>query len=153
MSMRTCYLHIAAGQIILIARRRCGIFQLYYQTTLLPHQSASSLAWITTLQVFLMFVLGPPVGLLIDAIGPRRILIPFSILCVFSVFMLSLCTTYWQVILAQGVAFGIGTAGVSLPALVLTSQWFSTKRGLATGIVSAGSSAGTVIPSPFSQLY
>jgi hypothetical protein len=61
--------------------------------------------------------------------------------------MLSLCTEYWQIILAQGVAFGIGTAGVSLPALVLTSQWFSTKRGLATGIVSSGSSFGTVVPS------
>lgn len=91
-----------------------------------------------------MFFLGPPVGLVIDAVGPRPVLIPFSIICVVAIFMLSLCTEYWQVMLAQGVAFGIGTAGVSLPALVLVSQWFSTKRGLATGIVSAGSSCGIV---------
>lgn len=93
-----------------------------------------------------MFALGPPVGLAIDAIGPRPILIPFSLLCVFSIFMLSLCTEYWQIMLAQGVSFGIGTAGVSLPALVLVSQWFSTKRGLATGIVSSGSSFGKIKP-------
>ncbi|KFY89649.1 hypothetical protein V500_05568 [Pseudogymnoascus sp. VKM F-4518 (FW-2643)] len=123
----------------------CGIFQFYYSTSLLKSQSASSLAWITTLQVFLMFFLGPPVGLVIDAVGPRPVLIPSSILCVVAIFMLSLCTEYWQVMLAQGVAFGIGTAGVSLPALVLVSQWFSIRRGLATGIVSAGSSCGGIV--------
>jgi len=80
--------------------------------------------------------------MMIDAFGPRKILVPFSILCVFSIFMLSLCTQYYQVMLAQGIAFGIGTAGVSLPAMVVVSQWFSTKRGLAVGIVSSGSSLG-----------
>lgn len=56
--------------------------------------------------------------------------------------MLSLCKAYWQIILAQGVLFGIAAAGLSLPALVTATQWFSSKKGLAVGIVSAGSSLG-----------
>lgn len=60
--------------------------------------------------------------------------------------MLSLCTKYWQIMLTQGVAFGIASSGISLPALLLATQWFSSKRGLATGIVAAGSSLGGVYP-------
>lgn len=87
-------------------------------------------------------MLGPAVGKLIDVYGCRRTLPPFSIMAVFSVCMLSLCTKYWQVMLAQGVAFGLAAAGLSLPAMATATQWFSTKKGLAVGIVSAGSSLG-----------
>lgn len=97
------------------------------------------------MQIFLLFVFGPLIGKLIDVHGSRKILIPFSILAVLSVCMLSLCTTYWQVILAQGVAFGFATSGLSMPAMTLASQWFSSRRGLAVGIVSSGSSLGGVI--------
>lgn len=125
--------------------RRCGIFQLYYKDILLPDQSSSSLAWITTLQIFLLFMLGPFIGKLIDAYGSRVILGPFSAMAVFSVCMLSLCKTYWQIVLAQGVAFGLATSGLSLPAMTLATQWFSSRRGLAVGIVSCGSSLGGVV--------
>jgi MFS family permease len=120
----------------------CGIFQLYYQETMFKDQSSSALAWITTLQIFLLFMFGPAVGKMIDVYGCRRTLPPFSIMAVFSVCMLSLCTKYWQVMLAQGVAFGLAAAGLSLPAMATATQWFSTKKGLAVGIVSAGSSLG-----------
>ncbi|EKG12020.1 Cytochrome c oxidase copper chaperone [Macrophomina phaseolina MS6] len=123
----------------------CGVFQYYYQDSLLADQSSSSLAWITTLQVFLLFMFGPFVGKLIDAHGCRKILGPFSLLAVLSVCMLSLCKTYWQVMLAQGVAFGFAASGLSLPAMTLATQWFSTKRGLAVGVVSCGSSLGGVV--------
>jgi MCP family monocarboxylic acid transporter-like MFS transporter 10 len=125
-----------------LPENRCGIFQLYYQETMLKDQTSSALAWITTLQIFLLFMFGPAVGKMIDVYGCRRTLPPFSIGAVFSVCMLSLCTKYWQVMLAQGVAFGLAAAGLSLPAMATATQWFSTKKGLAVGIVSAGSSLG-----------
>lgn len=123
----------------------CGIFQLYYQESLLKDQSSSALAWITTLQIFLLFMFGPAIGKMVDVFGCRKILPPFSILAVFAVCMLSLCTTYWQVVLAQGVCFGLAAAGLCIPAMATATQWFSTKKGLAVGIVSAGSSLGGVI--------
>lgn len=90
-------------------------------------------------------MLGPFVGKLIDTHGSRVVLAPFSAMAVFSVCMLSLCKTYWQIMLAQGVAFGLATSGLSLPAMTLATQWFSTRRGLAVGIVSCGSSLGGVV--------
>ncbi|EFQ96922.1 MFS transporter [Nannizzia gypsea CBS 118893] len=123
----------------------CGIFQLYYQQTMFKEQSSSALAWITTLQIFLLFLFGPAVGKLVDVYGCRKMLPPFSIMAVFAVCMLSLCKQYWQVMLAQGVAFGFAAAGLSLPAMATATQWFSTKKGLAVGIVSAGSSLGGII--------
>lgn len=111
--------------------------------------SSSSLAWITTLQAFLLFMFGPIVGQLIDVYGARRISIPFSVLAIFAVCMFGLCTKYWQIMLTQGVAFGIASSCISLPALVLATQWLSSKRGLATGIFAASSSLGGVVyPSP-----
>ena len=65
---------------------------------------------------------GPIVGQLINVYGARRISIPFSVLAIFAVYMLSLCTKYWQIMLAQGVAFGIASSGISPPALVLAIQ-------------------------------
>lgn len=56
--------------------------------------------------------------------------------------MLSLCHKFWQVLLAQGIVYGIGAAGLFLPGIVATGQWFSSKRGLATGLVASGSSVG-----------
>lgn len=93
---------------------------------------------------------GPAVGKLIDVYGCRKLLPPFSIFAVFSVCMLSLCKQFWQVMLAQGIAFGLAAAGLSLPAMATATQWFSTKKGLAVGIVSSGSSLGTNPVPPFS---
>jgi MFS transporter, MCT family, solute carrier family 16 (monocarboxylic acid transporters), member 10 len=108
----------------------------------LTKSSQSALAWITTLQIFMLFFFGPVIGKAMDSLGPRKITIPFSILAIFACCMLSLCKKYWQFMLAQGVAFGIAASGISLPAMTLGTQWFSTKRGLVVGIVSAGSSFG-----------
>ncbi|KAG7413009.1 MFS transporter asaE [Fusarium oxysporum f. sp. rapae] len=81
----------------------CGMFQLYYSEVMFKDQSSSALAWITTLQIFMLFMFGPAVGKMIDIYGCRKTLLPFSIMTVFSVCMLSLCTKYWQVMLAQGI--------------------------------------------------
>jgi MFS family permease len=120
------------------------MFQLYYSEALLKDQSSSALSWITTLQIFLLFMFGPVIGTVIDVYGCRKLLPPFSILAFLAVCMLSLCTKYWQVMPAQGVAFGLAAAGLSLPAMALATQWFSTKKGLAVGIVSAGRSLGDI---------
>ena len=56
--------------------------------------------------------------------------------------MLSLSTKYWQVLLSQGVVYGIGAAGLFLPGMVTSGQWFARRRGLALGIVASGSSVG-----------
>ena len=48
----------------------------------------------------------------------------------------------WQLILLQGVFFGIGGGLVYMPAIMLLPEWFSQRRGLAAGIIFAGSGLG-----------
>jgi MFS family permease len=59
--------------------------------------------------------------------------------------MTSLCTRYYQFILAQGVLDGIGMGMSMAPAMAATGQYFQKKRTAAMGIAIAGSSVGGVL--------
>jgi MFS family permease len=61
------------------------------------------------------------------------------------VFTLSFATTFWQVLLAQGVCMGIANGLLFVPSLSLIASYFSKRRGLAMGIAGAGSSTGGVV--------
>lgn len=67
--------------------------------------------------------------------------------------MTSLCTAYWQAILAQGICVGIGSGCLFIPSVAIVSTYFSTKKSLATGIAASGSSlAGIIYPIVFHRL-
>jgi MFS family permease len=67
--------------------------------------------------------------------------------------MTSLCTEYWQVFLAQGLAIGLGSGCLFIPSVAIVSTYFSTKKSLATGIAASGSSiAGIICPIIFHRL-
>ena len=67
--------------------------------------------------------------------------------------MTSLCTQYWEVILAQAICIALGQGCFYIPSVALLPQYFSTKKGLATGVAASGSSLGGVIyPVVFRQL-
>jgi MFS family permease len=59
--------------------------------------------------------------------------------------MTSLCETYWQFMLAQGVLGGIALGMTLAPANASTPQYFLKKRGTAMGCAIAGSSIGGVV--------
>lgn len=59
--------------------------------------------------------------------------------------MTSLCHTYYQILLAQGVLGGLSMGMSMAPALAATGQYFHKNRGAAMGIAVGGSSLGGVI--------
>lgn len=54
----------------------------------------------------------------------------------------SFVTQVWQLILLQGVCFGIGGGGLYAPVIVYLSEWFSVRKGLAAAIIFGGAGAG-----------
>ncbi|KAK4660723.1 hypothetical protein QC762_0021900 [Podospora pseudocomata] len=120
-----------------------GIFQTYYVSTLdLP---PSDISWIGSLAVFLLFFGGIVSGRLTDAGYFRSITTLGSFLIVFGCFMTSLCTTYWQLLLAQGVCIGIGNGCLLTPMMTVMSTYFARKLPLAMGIAACGSVVGGLI--------
>lgn len=59
--------------------------------------------------------------------------------------MLSLCTKFWQVWLAQGLGMGIATGILYQPALAIVSQYFERRRSFVMGLVMMGASTGGVL--------
>jgi hypothetical protein len=120
-----------------------GVFQAYY-VTFLP-QSASEISWIGSLQLFLLFLLGTISGRAIDAGHFRSTILIGFVFQLGGIFGASFSSVYWQFLLSQGIATGIGN-GMHFTALVwLVSQYFTKRRGLALGVCSCGAPIGAVI--------
>ncbi|KUL83909.1 hypothetical protein ZTR_06852 [Talaromyces verruculosus] len=117
-----------------------GVFQNYYKATLLSQYSDSTIAWITSLQIFFMYAMGPVSGYLYDNYGPRYSLLLGTFLHVFGLMMCSISKEYYQVLLSQGLT----RKSITLATSVIPG-WFAKKRGTAYGIMSSGSSIGGVI--------
>ncbi|KAF2722312.1 major facilitator superfamily transporter [Polychaeton citri CBS 116435] len=122
-----------------------GVFQDYYQGHQLKNYSPSTIAWISSLEIFCMFFFGPVFGKIYDNYGPRWLLLTGSFLQVFGLMMTSLCKEYYQFILAQGICSPIGASMIFYPAMSSVATWFFKKRGMAFGIIASGSSIGGVV--------
>lgn len=122
-----------------------GSWQTYYESDLLRSESASNISWVGSIQAFLLITAGILTGPLFDMGYFRALLWTGSILVTLGMFMTSLCTQYWQVMLAQGLTVGLGSGCLFVPSVAIVSTYFTTKKSFATGIAASGSSIGGVI--------
>ncbi|KAF5667345.1 transporter MCH4 [Fusarium denticulatum] len=76
-----------------------------------------------------------------------------TLLTCLGVFMTSLSTTFWQLLLSQGLCTGLGNGLMFTPSLAVVSTYFKHRRALAFGITATGSATGGLIfPSMARQL-
>ncbi|EIN09537.1 MFS general substrate transporter [Punctularia strigosozonata HHB-11173 SS5] len=124
-----------------------GPYQDYYTRFLLKNHTPSEIAWIGSVQIFLLYFMGLFTGGWFDAGYFRRMLIPGAILYVFSFFMLSLCKPgqYYQFLLSQGFGMGLGMGLMCVPSISIIAHYFRKRRALASGLVFSGTSLGGVI--------
>ncbi|KAI0689428.1 major facilitator superfamily domain-containing protein [Cytidiella melzeri] len=117
------------------------VFQSYYEQNTLSNTSPS------TMQYALVFVPGLITGRIFD-MGIFKIpLAVASAWLVMATFLVAECTTYWQFLLCQGFAVGLGCGVIFGPTLGVIPHWFSKKKGIALGLVAFGSSiGGTIFP-------
>ena len=128
-----------------------GVFQTYYVAAL--NHPPSSISWVGSAQIFLLFFIGTFSGRATDYGLFRVTYLLGSIFQVLGVFMTSISTKYWQLFLAQGICTGIGNGLVFCPVLALVSTYFSSKKSLAISIVACGTaSGGLVFPAIVQQL-
>ncbi|KAI5462624.1 major facilitator superfamily domain-containing protein [Mariannaea sp. PMI_226] len=122
-----------------------GIFQCYYSNKVIMHRSTADIAWIGSVQLFLMFVSGLLIGPAFDKWGARRVMIPGAFLYLLSFVCTSFAREYYQILLSQGFLFGIRNAILYYPTVGAIAEWFDRRRGLALGVAISGSSIGGII--------
>ncbi|KAH8433192.1 uncharacterized protein LDX57_010825 [Aspergillus melleus] len=122
-----------------------GVFQTFYEGDFLQDTAPSKISWVGSLQSFLIMFLGVLSGPIYDAGYAMPLLFVGSFLVVFGHMMLSLCHTFWQVLLAQAFCVGIGGGLIFVPSIAILSTYFTTRLPLVVGIAAAGSSIGGVI--------
>ncbi|KAJ7188775.1 major facilitator superfamily domain-containing protein [Mycena filopes] len=124
-----------------------GVFQAFYEETLLTESSPSNIAWIGSVQYSMVFVPGLISGHYFDRGHLKIPLLLASAVLVTATFLVGQCTQYWQFLLCQGFAIGISAGIIFGPISAVIGNWFKLKRGLAMGFVATGSSiGGTVFP-------
>lgn len=73
-----------------------GSFQAYFESTLLPDQTASTISWIGTIQVFLLIFGGVLTGPLFDLGYYKTMLFTGAAVETLGVFLTSLCGEWYQ---------------------------------------------------------
>ncbi|KAJ1935387.1 hypothetical protein FBU59_005400 [Linderina macrospora] len=84
-------------------------------------------------------------GPLTERFGFRPVALAGAVTCFLSLLLASFANALWQLVLTQGVLFGIGAACIFSPSVSLVAQWHTKNRPLATGLAVAGSGAGGMI--------
>lgn len=120
-----------------------GVFQTYYGTIL--DEQRSTISWIGSMQVFLLFFVGVFGGRATDAGYFRLVYTIGAALQVLSMFMTAQCSEYWQFFLAQGVCSGLANGMMFCAGLSVMSTYFRKWRGVAVGFATTGSVTGGVI--------
>lgn len=122
-----------------------GTYQTWYATHQLDKLSPSTISWIGSLQLWVFFFSGGPIGRLFDKYGPTGLMASGTIIYSLAIMMTSISTQYYQYILCQGILFGLGVGLMFYPSLASVSTHFSKYRATALGIAVAGSSIGGVV--------
>jgi MFS family permease len=96
---------------------------------------------------------GCVLGLLLDRIGPRRVIAWSTGAWVLILLLCSRIERLWHLYLIFGVVGGVAMSGLAyVPNNTLLSRWFIRYRGLATGMAQAGVPFGTAMFGVLAQL-
>lgn len=134
-----------------------GVFQEYYtsdQQTIIPRSEASNtalIAFVGTLSAGLTWGGGAAVQPLATHIGARAAVLLGAVLMALGLALASVSRTSWQLLLTQGLIWGIGSALVYFPPVGAAPEFFGARRGAAMGLVLSGAGLGALALAPLSR--
>lgn len=120
-----------------------GLFQSHW--TVLFNRSASDISWVGSISLFLLFFLGTLSGPLMDSGHFRSLIIVGCGFQLLAVFATSAVTQYWQLILAQGIAQGIGNGLLFTPCVALVSIYWTKRRAFTLSLAACGAPVGGIV--------
>jgi MFS family permease len=120
-----------------------GVYQTYYENTL--GIEPSTISWIGSIQVFLLFGIGTFTGRATDAGWFRPVYSAGAVFQLIGIFTMAESTKLWHLFLSQAVCLGIANGLQFCPAMALVSTYFAKRRAFALGITALGSCTGGVI--------
>lgn len=108
--------------------------------------SRSVLSAAVGINLLLFGLTAPFAAALMERFGIRRVTtIALTVVAAGSALSV-LVTSPWQILLTWGLLIGLGTGSMALVfAAMVTDRWFVARRGLVSGILTAGSATGQLI--------
>jgi MFS family permease len=128
-----------------------GAFQTYFTDTL--DRSPSTISWIGSMQIFLLFFLGTITGRLTDAGHFRVVFFIGSLATVAGIFASSFCHRFGEYFVALGIAVGVGNGCLFCPMLTVMSSYFDQRRAIAIGVAACGSASGGLVYSGMARQF
>ncbi|WAO86319.1 MFS domain-containing protein [Fusarium falciforme] len=131
-----------------------GVYQEHYETMVptpgTPFTGASSatIDLIGTLSASLMTIVAPFVMAWTKYFGPRPVVCAGGVLFGIASVLASFGKALWHFQLTQGLLMGLATGFSFVPSMTVSPTWFDKHRGLAMGIVSAGTGIGGLVWAP-----
>ncbi|TFK92180.1 MFS general substrate transporter [Polyporus arcularius HHB13444] len=124
-----------------------GVTEQYFKEHVFPDASDSVLSTLGSMSGIFMTLLSVIPGKLADRYGYKPFLAAGGIIWTISMLACAFSTKLWHFFLVMGPMQGIANALVYPLIVALPAQWFLKYRGLATGMVVAGSSIGGAVSS------
>lgn len=108
--------------------------------------SLATVSFAITVNFLLYGLVAPFAAALMETLGLRRVVAGALILMALGMGLSTLMTQPWQLVLFWGVFIGVGAGALALVfGAIVANRWFVHRRGLVTGVFSAGSATGQLL--------
>ena len=105
-----------------------------------------------SLSAVMQGLLSPPIGALVDRVGPRRVILGGVVVLGLSCVLASRITTIGHLYLTTGVLTAIGVCAAGWIAVAaLLAQWFASRQATMMGITFSGMGVGVLAIGPLAQ--
>lgn len=108
--------------------------------------SLATISSAVSVNLLLYGLTAPFAAALMERLGPRKVVSGALLLVALGSGLTILMRESWQLVLLWGVLVGLGTGSMSLGFVaIVANRWFVARRGLVTGILTAGGATGQLI--------
>ncbi|MDE3177958.1 MAG: MFS transporter [Pseudomonadota bacterium] len=108
--------------------------------------SAADISSALALRILLFGLMAPFAAALMERYGLRRVILCAIAMISAGLIAAMFMTQLWQLVVLWGIVVGLGTGMTALVmAAIISTRWFSERRGLVVGVLSASSATGQLV--------